>query len=326
MGEIKQKEAVIKSVFLVPALFFLLIPVIVRSGRISSIFISALMFGAMGASFDLSAGYMGITNFGYAAFVGLGAYTSALLMIRMGITPWIGMIIGGMVAAVVGFLVGLLTLRLRGIFMACFAWFFAEAARLTFANLVDITRGYLGLHVPPFPPIKTPFGTISFIARSRIPAYLLILSLTFIILLILNHIINTRLGLAWRAIKGNEDAAKASGINTTLYKTLNFTISCFFAGVLGSFYAHYVHVLTPDVMGLAFTIQVLTVCYVGGRGTLWGSIVGSFIVTVILEFLRPLMVMRFIIYGVLLIAVMVIYPDGMAKALKKLYSFIIEKI
>ena len=322
MGEIKQEKKVSigpikieqsKLLKIIPVLAIFAIPDIAKNGWISSLFILALLRGAMGASFDLSAGYLGIVNFGYAAFVGLGAYTSALLMIRMGITPWIGMLIGATVAAVVGFLVGLLTLRLRGIFMACFAWFFAEALKFTYANLVDITRGYLGLHVPPFPSI----GPISFITRDRLAYYHLILFLTAVTLITLYYISNTRLGLAWRAIKGNEEAAKAVGVNTTLYKTLNFAISCFFAGILGGFYAHYISVLTPDVMALPLTVEVLTVCYVGGRGTLWGSLIGGFILVLLLELLRPLLVIRLVIYGALLIAVMVLYPDGIAKLIKK---------
>ena len=321
MGPLKiEKRHLIK---LSPLLVVFVIPQVMGSGWISSLFISSLMLGTMASAFALTVGYLGICNFGFAAFVGLGAYTSALLMINMGISPWIGMIIGGAVAAAVGFLVGVLTLRLRGIFIACFAWFFAETLRFTFSNLVEITRGYLGLHVPPYPPIETPFGTIDFTHITRLPPYYLILGLSIATLIILQLIVNSKLGLAWRAIQGDEGAARAAGINTTKYKVLNFTISCFFAGILGGFYAHYLGVLTPDVLGLPFTISILTVCYMGGRWTLWGPILGGFMLTFLMEALRPLIVisvgLRFIIYGALLIIVMIFLPEGLAKLKKYIW-------
>lgn len=321
IGPLKiEKRHLIK---LSPLLVVFAIPQVIGSGWISSLFISSLMFGTMATAFDLTNGYLGLTNFGFAAFIGLGAYTSALLVVNLGISPWVGVIIGGAVAAVIGFLMGVLTLRLHGIFLACFAWFFAEALRFTFSNLVEITRGYLGLHVPPFPTITTPFGTIDFTHVSRLPPYYLMLCMSIAILIVLHMIVNTRLGLAWRAIKGDETAARIVGINTTRYKVLNLTISCLLAGIIGGFYGHYIGVLTPDVLGLPLTIQVLTMCYIGGRGTLWGSILGGFILTFMMEALRPLIVisvgLRFIIYGALLVTVMIFIPEGLAKLKKYIW-------
>lgn len=321
IGSLKiEKQHLIK---LSPLLVVFAIPQVMGSGWISSLFISSLMFGTMAAAFDLTTGFLGLTNFGFAAFIGLGAYTSALLVMNLGISPWIGIIIGGAVAAVTGFLMGVLTLRLHGIFLACFAWFFGETLRFTFSNLVDITRGYLGLHVPPFPSISTPFGTIDFTHISRLPPYYLMLGMSIAILIILHLIVNTRLGLAWRAIKGDETAARIVGINTTRYKVSNFTMSCLLAGIIGGFYGHYLGVLTPDALGLPLTIQVLTICFVGGRGTLWGSILGGFILTFMMEALRPLVVisvgLRFIIYGALLVTVMIFIPEGLAKLKKYIW-------
>jgi len=103
----------------------------------------------------------------------------------------------------------------------------------------------------------------------------------------------------------------ASGINPTKYRVFNFTLACIFAGMLGGFYAHFVGVLTPDVMSTSHTVEVLALSYIGGRGTLWGGLLASFIFIPLFEYLKPLMEFRLIIYGVLLILVMILFPEGL---------------
>jgi len=185
--------------------------------------VAATLIAAQAMCFDLSAGFISVANFGFAAFVGLGAYTSALLVVRLGVSPWIAMFAGIIPAAIVGFATGLLTLRLRGLFAAMVAWFVGIALMGVARNLVDLTRGSLGLSVP-----------LLFESTSNRPYYFVILVMTIVILLILTWLTRSNFGLAFRCIGQNMEAARASGINPTRYRVLNFTISCALAGWLGA--------------------------------------------------------------------------------------------
>jgi len=299
------------------ALTLVLVPHFLNSSYLVDVLISCLLFGTLGATFDLSVGYMGLLNFGFAGFIGIGAYASALLAINLGVSPWLGLLIGGVASATVGLLVGALTLRLRGIFVAMVTWFVAEIVKSTMSNLEQFTGGYRGLVVPGFPSIEIGSLTINMSSITDIPEYYLILCLSISILIVLYLIVNSKLGLAFKAIREDEMASEVLGLHTTRYNVLNLTLSCFFAGTLGSFFVHYLGFLDPDLLGVATTIEVLTYTYVGGRATLWGSFLASFILIGFLELARPLLISRLIFYGALLILVMLLFPTGLAGIFKK---------
>lgn len=275
--------------------------------------IGAALLGAQAIAFDFTAGYIGVVNFGFAAFVGLGGYTSALLAARLGISPWIGMFVGAFVAGLLGLLTGALTLRLRGIFAAVMTWFVGLALLGLTRNLTDLTRGALGLNVPPL--LET---------NSNLPYYYIIYAMMLITLLVLRAITRSRIGLAFRAIGQNIDAARASGVNPTYYRVLNFTISCAFAGWLGGFYAHFYGILTPDVMATSKTVEVLADAYIGGRASLWGGAVTAYPFVFFLEGLRTNLSqfpgLNLVIYGVMLILVMIYYSGGVAEAYRSIVA------
>ena len=267
--------------------------------------ITGALMAAYAVAFDFTAGYIDIVNFGLAAFVGLGAYTSGLLAVDYGISPWIGMVAGAFVAGVVGLLTGMLTLRLRGMYAAVMAWFVGLALMGLVRNVPDITRGSLGLSTPQL--LNT---------SNNLPYYYVIVALLFITIGVLMMVIRSKVGLAFRAIGQNLAAAKASGINPTRYLVINFTLSCAFAGLLGGFYAHYYGILTPDVMATSHTVEILAVAYIGGRGTLWGPAVIAFPLMVITGLLQAQLAslpgLELVLYGLLLILVMVFRPSGFA--------------
>ena len=268
--------------------------------------IGAALIGAQAVAFDFTTGYINVVNFGFAAFTGLGAYTSGLLAVRLGVFPWAGMFAGAIVAGLIGLFTGVLTLRLRGIFAAVMAWFVGLAVMGLARNLVDITRGKAGLNVPTF--LDTP---------SNLPYFYIILVMLLITYLGLRLITNSHIGLAFRAIGQNMDAARASGVNPTFYRVLNFTVQCAFAGWLGGFYAHYYGILTPDVMLTSHTVEVLAVAYIGGRGSIWGGALVAFPFIFMIETLRSNLTalpgLHLVIYGLLLVIVMVFYPGGVAQ-------------
>lgn len=261
------------------------------------------LIAAMSVGFDLTAGYISIVNFGYAAVSGFGGYTSALLVINMGLSPWISMAAGGMTAALLGLIIGMISLRLRGIFAACLSWFFGLAIMGLTTKLVWLTRGPLGLRTPRL-----------FETDSNAPFYFLIITLLFLIYLACKWIVRSKMGLAFQAIGQNMDAARTSGINPVYYRVMNFTISCAIAGVLGGFYAHFYGILTPDVMHTSKTVEVLAVAYIGGRGSLWGGAVIAFPFIFLMEIVRSTLSnlpgLNLVIYALVLILVMIYYPGG----------------
>ena len=273
--------------------------------------VSAALIGAQAIAFDFTTGYINIVNFGFAAFVGVGAYTSGLLAVNLGVSPWIGMFLGAIPAGVIGFGLGVITLRLRGIFAAVLAWFVGLALLGLTRNLVDVTRGPMGLNTPTL--LET---------SSNLPYFYIIVVMMLVTYIILKKIVNSHYGLAFKAIGQNMDAARASGINPTRYRVFNFTIQCLFAGWLGGFYAHYFGILTPQVMLTSRTVEVLAIAYIGGRGSLWGGAFIAFPFIFLIEWLRSnlsaLPGLHLVIYGLLLILVMIFYPGGFAQLYYKI--------
>ncbi len=282
---------------------------------------------AQAAAFDFTSGYINVVNFGFAAFVGLGAYTSAILankapflIVQPGISPWIGIWIGALVAGVLGLLLGMLTLRLRGIFAACMAWFMGIALMGLARNMMDLTRGALGLHPPRL--LDTP---------ENLPYFYIIFVMMLVTYISLRLVTKSRMGLAFRAIGQNLDAARASGINPTKYRVINFTLSCMFAGWLGGFYAHYLSSLTPDtVMHTSKTVEVLTMVYIGGRGSLWGGMAVAFPFIFVMNYIRSnfseLPGLHLVIFGALMIVVMIFYPGGFSALYDRVAGWVKERV
>jgi len=275
--------------------------------------IMGAFLAAQSAAFDFTAGYINVVNFGFAAILGLGAYTSAILantspvlMFQPGVSPWIGIWVGALLAGLVGFGLGILTLRLRGIFAAILAWFVGIALMGIVRNLTDLTRGPLGMAPRSF--LET---------TSNRPYFYIILVMMLIVYITLRLVVRSHFGLAFKAIGQNFDAARASGIDPTFYRVFNFTLSAFFAGWLGGFYAHYFGSLTPQtLMHTSKTVEVLAIAYIGGRGSLWGGMAIAFPFVFFIEYLRSnftdLPGLHLVIYGILMILVMIYYPSGLA--------------
>lgn len=256
-------------------------------------------------AFDLTSGYINIVNFGLMAFAGLGSYTSAIICQRYGLSPWLTILAGGLASALMGFFTGIITLRLRGIFAACLAWFIGLALMGLAIKLVFLTRGPAGLMTARL-----------FATDSNVPYYYTALTMMLAFYIICSVMVRSHIGLAFKAIGQNMDAARTSGINPVFYRILNFTTSCALVGLLGGFYAHYYGILTPDIMHTTKTVEILTISYIGGRGTLWGGAAIAFPFLILMELIRSSLShwpgINLIIYGLVLILVMVYYPGGAA--------------
>ena len=284
-------------------------PLVVKDPYLRHLIVVGLLFGAHAMVSDITIGMMNISNFGYAGFVGLGAYTSALLVMHTGVSPFLGLLVALIVSSILGFITGILTLRLRGLFVAIMAWFVALALQALAAVLVDITRGYLGLFVAPL--LST---------RSILNQFYILFAIVLAIYLVIRWVVNSRIGMAIRAIGQNQDYARASGVDYVRYRLIAFTLSCGFAGLLGAYYGHFVGILTPDVMGTNQTVEVIALNIIGGRGSIWGPLLVGLISIPAFEFLKSLMEIRLIIYGSLLLAVIILYPTGLAGLIKSIYA------
>lgn len=275
--------------------------------------IMGAFLAAQSVAFDFTAGYINVVNFGFAAILGLGAYTAAImantspvLAIQPGLSPWIAIWIGAIVSGVVGLGLGVLTLRLRGIFAAVMSWFVGIALLGIIRNWTAVTRGPMGLH--PQSLLET---------TDNLPYFYVIMAMMLVVYIVLKLVVRSHYGLAFKAIGQNFDAARASGINPTYYRVFNFTLSAFFAGWLGGFYAFYFGALTPQtLMHTSKTVEVLALAYIGGRGSLWGGMFIAFPFVILIEFVRSnfteLPGLHLVIYGVLMVVVMIYYPAGFA--------------
>ncbi len=281
--------------------------------------VQACLLAGMAIALDFTAGYINVVNFGFAGFVGAGAYVSAIAAIRANWSPWITMFLGAAVALVLGLCLGVLTLRTRGMFASIVAWFLGLSLIGLVNNLPQLTGGQGGLTVP-----------YLFADPSNKPYFYVAAGMLIVSFLILVAVTESRIGLAFRALGQNLESARASGINPTRYRILSFTLSCMFAGWFGGLYAHYYGVLTPSVMDTAQTVTVLVVVFLGGRGSLWGPAIVAFpfvfgTQTLRLEFAdRP--GLDLLSYGILLVLVTVFYPGGLAEAVRAIRRRFVKRV
>lgn len=262
-------------------------------------------------SLNLIVGITGLPSLGHAAFSCIGAYTSSLLALNLGVSPWIGLLIGACIAAVSGVVIGYPAVRLKGDYLALATFGLGVIVYSIAKNWVSLTRGPMGL--PGIPGFSV-FG----FELSRVSAYLLLV-LIFVIVTILvsRRIVNSPFGRVLRSIREDEVASEALGKNTTRHKLLVFVVGAFFAGIAGSLYAHYITFIDPSSFTVTESIAVLLMVIFGGMGSIQGSIVGAMILVVLPEVLRFLGMpssiaapMRQMIYGLLLVVLMLKRPQG----------------
>lgn len=262
-------------------------------------------------SLNLIVGYTGLPALGHAAFSCVGAYVSSLLALNLGISPWIGLVIGACVAMLISIVVGFPSLRLKGDYLALATFGFGVIVYSVAKNWVSLTRGPMGL--PGIPG----FSILGY-QLSEIWAYLILVIIFVIItIFIIGRIVNSPFGRILRSIREDEIASEALGKNTAKYKLLVFIIGAFFAGIAGSLYAHYITFIDPSSFTVMESISILLMVIFGGMGSIAGSVVGATILVILPEFLRFLGMpssiaapMRQMIYGLLLTILMLKRPQG----------------
>ncbi len=234
----------------------------------------------------------GLLSLGNAAFMGIGAYTAALGTLRLGLPFGAALALGGLLPGLVALVIGIPTLRLSGVYLAMATLGFGEVVRVIFLNL-EITGGSMGLNGIP---MKTQLW--------HIVAILAVLVYGFV------RLRHSKIGRSFEAIKEDETAAKAMGINTTLYKLLAFVLGACIAGVAGGLNAHFTFFVSPREYGFDPAVDILTGAIFGGTGSFVGPMVGSSILAVLPELLRFLKAFRLSVNGLILILVVIYLPNG----------------
>jgi len=294
----------------------LLVPVFVSGSYSLHILILAMLFTVFALSVNLVIGFTGLKSFGHQAFFGIGAYGSALISMKLGLSPWLTIWPAALLAAVVGLVVAIPVLRIKSLaHISIVTLTFAEIVRILAANLKGVTRGEAGLWgIPQLPPLPlSPSLTISFGPADKLSFYYLIALFMLVVVCLLQWLTRSRTGLALATVRDAENAAQSLGIGLTRYKMLAFFVSALLVGLAGAFYAHYVLLLTPNAaLGPDLMIQVLAAVLVGGLGTRWGPVIGAYVLTVGIESMRGLGDYRLLIYGALIIAVMRFCPAGLS--------------
>ncbi|NMB07757.1 MAG: branched-chain amino acid ABC transporter permease [Tissierellia bacterium] len=267
--------------------------------------IVALLYVILALSLNFVLGFAGQLSMGHSAFYGIGAYVTALLMVNFNFPFWIAFLISAIVAGFFGFLLGIPTLRLKGDYLAITTIGFSEILRLILVNWTEVTRGPAGIPGIPSPKI---FG---FTISSNIGYYYLILILAFFTVFISSRLLNSRLGQGFIAVRDDEVAAEAMGINSTYLKIMAFVLGAAIAGMAGSFFATFVHYVNPDNFTYMESVTILCMVVLGGLGSIPGVILGAILLTILPEALRGIASYRYAIYGLLLILMMINRPGGM---------------
>ncbi|MDI3535155.1 MAG: branched-chain amino acid transport system ATP-binding protein livM [Thermosediminibacterales bacterium] len=323
------KETLISPQLYVPVLFFVLlflIPLVIKNPFYIHNMILIFFYAALSSAWNIIGGFAGQISLGHAAFFGIGAYTSAILYVDFGISPWIGMLAGGVLAMLVAAGISYPCFKLRGPFFTLSTIAFGEVVRLLVSYFRDITRGAVGLLVP----FKPGIGNLMF--RGKIPYYYFALILMILVVVVSKKISVSRMGFYLTSLREDEEGAQAIGINTSLYKLWAVMISAFFAGIAGVFYAQYILFIEPEsVFSSAMSTQFALMSIIGGMGTVAGPVVGSFILTPLSEFLRSTLGgsfqgLHFAIYGVLLIIVVILMPQGIVVWFKDKYEALLERL
>ena len=317
--------------YYLPVLLILLLfalPLFVKSPYYLHIMAMVLFWAYMATAWNIVGGFAGQLSLGHGAYVAAGAYTSSLLFTYLGISPWFGMFIGGLVAGLMGFLVGYPTLRLRGAYYALATVGFAEGFRVILTNTTHIgkwkTGGAEGFMIPLLGNAPQHMQFIS-----KVPYYYLILVLFLILVLICRWIDGSKLGYYLTALREDEDAALALGINTARVKLVAATLSAFFAGVGGVFYAQLIRYLEPNaIAGPIMSNQIVFLAIVGGRGTVLGPALGGLVLTLIGEITRvvfnQIMGLHLFLYGLLVVLFVIFKPRGLIEFLEVLWNRLVN--
>jgi len=300
----------------------LLLPLIVRGTYYRHILIFTLMYIVLAQAWNLIGGYVGQIALGNAVFFALGAYTSTLLVMRGNVTPWVGMWVGGFVAAAVALALGSLFLKLKGHYFAMATIAVGEIMRLWFSNW-KFVGGAQGFSLPLK---RSSWYYMQW--QSKIPYYYIILIIAVLTTLLVRTLDKAKYGSYAKAVNQDEISARSRGVNAFRLKQISFCLCAFITALVGTFYAQYILYISPQSMLLLQTsILVAIIPIVGGVGTVWGPVLGAIFIFPLTEFLRAQLGgqavgLNYIFFGLAVIFVVMVEPLGLYALLQKMKEII----
>jgi branched-chain amino acid transport system permease protein len=307
-GSFIQKKNINKILLATVLIILAILPLTVKSPYIIHLVIISLIWGVCAASWDLVFGYMGIFHFAQTAFLGVGAYASGLTCMYLSISPWWGILWSGIAAGVLSIALSLPTLRLKETYLTLVSLGFVFTVFYIVSSWTSFTKGENGLWG--IPPLYDEVSKIRFYYTAFV---LFILAMT-----LLYGIVKSRYGLALIAIKASEDSARSLGVEVTKVKIVIFLISAILTGITGWFYAHYILLVTPEILKMDPMITIMAMTVIGGSGSLAGPVLGAFLITFLLEYFRIVGEYRFIIYAAALFFIMMLKPKGIYGGIQSL--------
>ena len=285
-------------------LFVLLLPVFTKDAYILRIFTLTSIFAILAASWDLLSGFTGLMNFGHALFFGVGAYGAALLNQHANIPPWGSIPLGALCAVLTGLIIGVPCLRLRGTYLALTTLAFPFILLGLVFSFTSFTGGELGI------------SGIARLTRSRVTDYYTVVVVMLGLCTIMWEITDSNTGIIFHAIREDELAVRAAGINTTRYKLLAFSLSGFFAGISGGLYAHFMRIAGPSTLDLSLSFSVVIYAFFGGIVTIYGPVGAVFTLFPMLEFLRVVQDYRTLLFACVVLVILIYMPDGLFRWLR----------
>jgi branched-chain amino acid transport system permease protein len=288
----------------------LVAPLLTSNAFFQHLMIMVLFWTLLGASWNLLGGFGGQVSFGHAAFLGVGAYTTMLFYLSLGLSPWLGMLAGGVVGALFALPIGLICFRLRGPYFSLATLAVAEIVRLVALNWEQLTAGPVGLLITTLPPLSILGRSVDW--ESKIPFYYIAAALTLFAMMLTWLISRSRLGAYLTAVREDIDSAEAAGIDTVRTRVIALVLSAFVVGLAGGFYAVYFRYIDPDaVFAISLSVEMVFIAVVGGLATTAGPIVGALVLVTIAEVFRErFAVGHLIFYGLFMMLVIRYMPEG----------------
>ncbi len=298
-------------------------PLAAQSNYLLSLFIVIGFYSLVAIGLSLLMGYAGQISLGHAAFYGIGAYMSAIISGTYGLSPWLGMAGGAALSALIAFIVGIPTFKLKGHYLALATLGFGVIVFTAFKELRGLTggmNGFFGIPALNIGPLEI---------NSDFRYFYLVWAFVVAALLFSRNMIQSRTGRALRSIEGSEVAADALGINIMKYKLQVFVLSAVFASVSGSLYAHYVTFINPQLFEAMTSIYFLIMVVIGGVSSIWGAVIGAFVFVMLSEVLKstiPLIYpsaggeFEIVFFGLLLVVTLIYMPNGLMPTISRLGS------
>lgn len=299
---ILKNEVLVLPSRIVVFLFFVLLlvlPLITEDPYLLRILILTSIFAIFAASWDLLSGFTGQMNFGHALFFGVGAYGAAMLNQQVHIPPWGSIPLGALGAVLAGLIIGIPCLRLRGTYLALTTLAFPIILMGIVFTIPSITGGELGI------------SGIERLAMSRVANYYIAVSVMLVLCTVMWKITDSKVGIIFHAIREDEVAVRAAGINTTRYKLMAFCLSGFFAGIAGGLYAHFMRIAGPSTLEVSMSFQVVIWSIFGGVVTIWGPAGAVFILFPLMEFFRLWPEFRTLMFALIILLILLYMPEGL---------------